>query len=1264
MPGCGFHVRKKLVGIAPIGVLCERVVCPCKALNKNYQSCLCKRNCMIKDKDHKFGPGCMVYLRYPSNATKPYSMYVKLGNFGCNNTSQTLWSSPYMNCTDDNNKLNLRCGPNNALEHDSTMNGRFLTRKKRQRLRPMCAKVPSQRTCTTCKSLVKVRKKDKCNGLTLLASTSRRMYPRRKSCKLQSPCPMLQRACSTKKRNERRCQACDPCTSCKEPNPKKKPTFLRNNDGPTAEQLHAWQEARAKAKCKSEGHRDLDVWGSGPILPPPKKGVKCSRGIHQKKKNMSKDCQKRHDYCVSNPCMFDNNDLYLPDQKRIPMAMPDSNYLLKSKLRSRSTSPFQFQFQSTHAINNGNLCLRCETSLYPSFIEVKTQNSLKCQSQSHRRRSRSPILYGSQSNSPTQPNIQCKSPSRSIQFWHRPPHSPSLVYSDETPQTQCKSPTRSSPIRPRSPSSPYSMYIDDTPQACQAQCRIPSRSCQIWPTSPPSPSSMYIDEIAQCTSPTRSCQSRPKSPHSPSSMYIEDIPRAQCQSPSTSCQSQPKSPPSPSLVHIDETRQAQCQSPTRSCQSRPKSPSSPSSMYIDEIPRARCNLYIPCKDCHCHKSEGNLNSCRYTKPCFRDTLCRYCPCHQKSPNLLSMSGTSSNCKPHRPPLLNCSMKARSHNWDKVTHYTIYGTKTSFEVSRKVNPKTQVYIVESPPCSPSSLSIDKSQFQSPKFKSIVESSDLPNQRYHDCDRHEQDKGFMTTTYLKNLPCKPCEDCACHDQNNVLTTILHKDHLPNQQCWEQNNNMSFTSYSEDFPSQMCHDYDFHKHNNNLDFLAEWNYGQSCDSKRRFNPNSGSHPQNLNHVIHSGIPPLEQPFVEEIILPVQWRDCKLHHSFVVTSCDVVPPVRRGHPKKHITYNPHISPMCALSATRESTGTPNKSPRRIKTKDCPSLQCMYPTPQCMHCECHKSLHTSSTPPKYSMHELSLLLPSQGTHKSQPHSLGHRANSGKHTQVGSPTQPIATCRKSNAHVSSQCCNPSPLCAYCHCYKGRAWQDATPKKMRSWSHNSSTPPSEYESQMRGLQSRPRDLEHKCSPISYSYRTPIPHNCCCGMCKSDGAPPFSNAMTCPNCNLTHSCCCGTCLCPNPCCSCSPIYSSSSYSIFPTHQEVAFKLAPKSPPRPRQISSPKNQRKDIHNHLWVCPNSQACCSRQDSATNGLFSMMSQYACSRSTSPSCLTHNSMQPQSRTYNYGESSPFSRAQWSPMSASTNCCCQRCLNGEPCSSRR
>jgi hypothetical protein len=610
------------------------------------------------------------------------------------------------------------------------------------------------------------------------------------------------------------------------------------------------------------------------------------------------------------------------------------------------------------------------------------------------------------------------------------------------------------------------------------------------------------------------------------------------------------------------------------------------------------------------------------------------------------------------------MKTRSHNWDKVINYTIQGTKTTFEVFPKVHPKTQIYIVESPPSSPSSLFIDKSQVQSPKFKSVVQSSmDLPSQRCRDCDSQKQNKGFITTTYLENLPSEQYQDCVCHDQNNGLTTNYHKDYLPNQRCWEQDNNMNFTSDPKYSLNQRGHDCDCHDQNNNLGFLAKWSFGQSYDSERGFSPSPQTPPQNSNHVIHSGSPPLEQAFVEEIIPHVKWQDCKLHLGFVDTSCDVVCPIRQRHPEHQITYNPPISPMCALSATRESIGALNNSPRHIKSKDCPSLQCIHPTPQCVDCECHKSSHASSTLPQKPLHGLSHLLSSQGNYKPQPHSLGHCASNGKHTQVGSPTQPIPTCKKERVHASSQCCNPHPFCAYCHCHKGRVWQDVAPKKIRIWSRNSYGPPSEYESLMKGLQSCPGDLERKCSTKIYSCPTLVQHNCCCGKCKSDGVPPSNNAMTCPNCNLRHSCCCGTCLCPNPCCSCSPIFSSSSYSIFPTRQEVAFKLAPKSPPRPRQIPSPKSQQKNICDRV-VCQNSQAYCSRQDSANSGLSSMMSQSTCSRPTSPSCLTHNFVQPQSCTYNYEESSSYSRAQWSPMSASANCCCQRCLNGQPCSSRR
>ena len=61
----------------------------------------------------------------------------------------------------------------------------------------------------------------------------------------------------------------------------------------------------------------------------------------------------------------------------------------------------------------------------------------------------------------------------------------------------------------------------------------------------------------------------------------------------------------------------------------------------------KCNLFLPCRDCHCHKIQGNFTSCS------KNTFCRFCSCHQISQShkvIPNGPKLRKLCKPFRKPL--------------------------------------------------------------------------------------------------------------------------------------------------------------------------------------------------------------------------------------------------------------------------------------------------------------------------------------------------------------------------------------------------------------------------------------------------------------------------------------------------------------------------------------------------------------------------------------------------------------------------------------
>jgi hypothetical protein len=188
-----------------------------------------------------------------------------------------------------------------------------------------------------------------------------------------------------------------------------------------------------------------------------------------------------------------------------------------------------------------------------------------------------------------------------------------------------------------------------------------------------------------------------------------------------------------------------------------------------------------------------------------------------------------------------------------------------------------------------------------------------------------------------------------------------------------------------------------------------------------------------------------------------------------------------------------------------------------------------------------------------------------------------------------------------------------------------------------------------------------------------HNCCCGKCKSGEEYEMKNPKRCFHCGKFHSCCCGMCLCPNTFCPRSPNYGHNTLSpISISRQEKAFKYQEKMPTRPIDMNSQSPQKRKFKDHYV------RCCISQDSRSRGRSYPHNTKNCN---DLHFFQHNSnaenyvLQPLSvykTRPQHKATTPItqcqSRAQWSPivwspMIASNSCCCQRCFNGEPCTSK-
>ena len=188
-----------------------------------------------------------------------------------------------------------------------------------------------------------------------------------------------------------------------------------------------------------------------------------------------------------------------------------------------------------------------------------------------------------------------------------------------------------------------------------------------------------------------------------------------------------------------------------------------------------------------------------------------------------------------------------------------------------------------------------------------------------------------------------------------------------------------------------------------------------------------------------------------------------------------------------------------------------------------------------------------------------------------------------------------------------------------------------------------------------------------------HNCCCGKCKGEEYE-LKNPKRCIHCGHFHSCCCGMCLCPNSFCPRSPNYGLNILSpINLSRQEMAFKHQRKRSTRPVNLNSQNPQKKEFNDHYARCCVFQDYRSRRRSyphntknhdesnffqpnsnAENYVLQPLSIY---RTRPHNKITTAISQCQSRTR-------WPSIVWSPMTIANICCCQKCLNGEPCTSKQ
>lgn len=413
---------------------------------------------------------------------------------------------------------------------------------------------------------------------------------------------------------------------------------------------------------------------------------------------------------------------------------------------------------------------------------------------------------------------------------------------------------------------------------------------------------------------------------------------------------------------------------------------------------------------------------------------------------------------------------------------------------------------------------------------------------------------------------------------------------------------------------------------------------------------------------------------------------------------------------------------------------PMHVKNKNCPSLQCIYPSPKCSSCDCHNETKNQvsilpipimcqsnlsekiassqiSSVPTSSCHSSILLSFNSWNSKSNstcqsefqsitscqhkpPPISSCQSTSPPLSSCGTSSRPISSCGIYSPLISTQELNSS-LSSHCGSLKRTSVKHIhSPKCAKGQLQDPPCPSQQYQSQYEDFgasnqnyisnkkptypPSSPPSLcqpEYSCEP---QFPYPLPsvslHNCCCGKCKCGEDSEMKNPKRCLQCGHFHSCCCGMCLCPNTFCPRSPNYGQYILSPIPlSRQEMAFKHQQKMPMRPIDLNSQKPQKKEFKDHY------AKCCVLQDSRSQG---RSFPYNSKNYDESKFFQHNStfeshvLQPLSmyKTKPHHKATvPItqcqSRAQWlptvwSPLTVSYSCCCQRCLNGKPCTSKR
>lgn len=851
-------MRKKLAGVAPGGILlCDRAICPCKALHRSHCGCLPDRSHTPLEGDCRPGPGFLIFRKDRANV-KPHSIYVKLSGAGCSDRTSR--------CTpcDKSPGLTPRCTSRNSSKRLCTSVGASSssTSKFRRYLPRGCLPSLGGAGCPPldhCERHFNVQINHSCRVVPKSLSTSPKSFSKRVlSPGVQSPGKGSQRSCSpgcSPRPVSQRCSkvlpevlGCGPCCPCKALLPQRKPS-PRKWEPPNAEQLKAWQEAKARARSPSSGHKDLEVWGCGPILPSQKKSLHCPRGLHQKKKDFHPDCQESHQYRV--PHMIDNNDLYLPGPRCLSAASPDHNdlYLPNSRICSPAPSYCRTtaEFSPAAASERDGLFSRCQRPLSPSTVGASSGYS---------------------------------------------PSSPSF--------TRCSS------------------------------------------------------------------------------------------------------------------------------------PSSPSSIYVAETPKTRCNLYIPCKDCHCHKLQNTLNSCTYPQPCCSATSCHDCVCHQRAQSPSSGGSRSPAAISSGSPMSIVSIKPPRKSWDKDPNFDFpfvrespYSPKSPMSSqSTKYSCQSPLYIVDSPRSSQYSSSPSKKQCLSPISNCTLSPAEWSSPQCRDCECHKESEGLGT---LARFPC---------------------------------------SKSDESKGSPC--------------------SSSMAASRSPCPSS---PLGLPNPPNAYIGPyLQLPFAEEL-LPKSCQDCKLDHILSkATDCSISPQCHRQMDRATSPHLTSVSPSCTPSPVSiHIKATDGFSPQdAYPTPQCVDCQChkfFKSPPPISACKAPRQCPVLVE----STHSHS---PKCAQNGGQYCPSNPCISVVELTCQSGQSSPQAT--SSLLCIESECYRPQSNCSS----KPRACQDLATEKIRPPGKGLLTDSPVNSKLGLRIAKLESPLAHSIlKPSTLPYLGPGPHNCCCGTCSA-------------------------------------------------------------------------------------------------------------------------------------------------------------------------